>query len=211
MTTPFDSIARHYADLWSDTEQGIGQRAQVWNEIDRLFQPEQTILDLGCGAGDDALHLGERGIRITAIDASQQMVELARSRGVDAGQLAIEQIGTLHGPFDGALSNFGALNCVSDLRQFASKLSRLVRPSGLLAICVLSRFSWRETLRYALRCDFKKATRRWSGRTQWRGLDVYYRNAREMESALGPHFHLTRRVAIGGGDHQLYIFQRRAE
>jgi len=210
VTTPFDSIARYYACLWSDTARGIEQRSQVWREIDRVFQTGENILDLGCGTGDDALHMVQRGIRVTAIDASEQMVEVALSRGIDARQLAIEHLDTLRGPFDGALSNFGALNCVSDLAALDDGLARLISPGGALAICVLSRFSWRESLRYAARLDFRKAVRRWSGHTTWRGMDIYYRGAPQMRRSFERHFRLIRRVSIGAGDHQLYIFQRRA-
>lgn len=40
------------------------------------------VLDLGCGAGRHSLYLQRRGLRVTALDCSERMVELARARGV---------------------------------------------------------------------------------------------------------------------------------
>lgn len=210
MTSPFDALADKYAELWSDAARGAEQRSQVWYEIGPLFSPGDSVLDLGCGPGDDAAQLVRRGIRVTAIDASRPMVERARARGVDALQLPIEQISKLPGPFDGALSNFGALNCVEDVAAFAQDLAGLLNEGTPFALCVLSRFWWRESLRFALRLNFSKAVRRWSGHSRWRGIDVYYRSTGDWTRLMAPHFHLIGQTSIGGGDHQLYIFRRSA-
>lgn len=207
--TPFDTIALKYASLWSSTQTGVVQRAQVWREIDALFQPGQHILDLGCGTGDDALHLISRGVRVTAIDIAPAMVETARARGIEAFCAPIETL-SISGTFDGVLSDFGALNCVANLSDLTPRLAPLLRPGGTLAFCVLARFCWRESLRFALRGDFARATRRWSGHAQWRGIDVYYRTASQYREALSPAFVFRRRVSIGGGDHTLYLFERTA-
>jgi ubiquinone/menaquinone biosynthesis C-methylase UbiE len=203
MTTPFEQVASQYAALWSDTPRGRAQREQVWREIDELFQPNDRVLDLGCGTGDDAVHLMSRGVEVVGIDSASGMVEIARSRGVDASQLPIEQVSSVDKMFDGVLSDFGALNCVANLSQLSGSLARLVRPQGTLALCVMSRFCWRR--------DWKHAVERWSGHTAWRGIDVYYRTARSIARAFARHFELTRRVSIGQGDHQLLVFRRRHE
>jgi SAM-dependent methyltransferase len=208
MTSPFDAFAENYAELWSDSAQGTEQRLQVWHETDRLFSTGDFVLDLGCGPGDDAVHLIKRGVRITAIDGSRPMVERARAKGVDAMHVRIEELVKLPGPYDGALSNFAALNCVADVPAFAASLASVLREDAPFAMCVLSRFWWRESLRFTLRLNFSKAVRRWSGRSRWRGIDIYYRTPREWTRAMAPHFTLKHRVPIGGGDHQLYIFKR---
>jgi ubiquinone/menaquinone biosynthesis C-methylase UbiE len=43
-----------------------------------------SVLELGCGGGDLSLELLRRGARLTALDISPRMVELARSRAGDA-------------------------------------------------------------------------------------------------------------------------------
>jgi SAM-dependent methyltransferase len=200
MTSPFHEIAPQYAALWSDTPRGRTQREQVWREIDPLFPPGERILDLGCGTGDDAVHLASRGVQAVGVDSAPAMVEIARTRGVDAKQMAIEELGSLADTFDGAISNFGALNCVADLSQLRDVLAGLVRPQGKLALCVMSRFCW---------SDWRHLPQRWSGHARWRGIDVYYRSARSIARAFSPHFEFHRRVSISHGDHQLLLFRRR--
>ncbi len=206
MTTPFDALAQSYNALWTDTPRGRDQRTEVWREIDGLFRKGDRVLDLGCGTGDDALHLAELGIEVVGIDAAPQMVEMARSRGVNASVLSIEDLDATEpralasGAFSGALSNFGALNCIPDLRPVAAQLALLVQPSGLVAICLMGRFCF---------TDWRHAAKRWSGHTQWRGIDVYYPTSHQIRSAFAPWFTFERRVAIGHGDHQLYVFRRR--
>jgi hypothetical protein len=138
---------------------------------------------------------------VLGIDSAPGMIEIARSRGVDARQMAVEELASLKGSFDGAISNFGALNCVTDLGAVSESLAGLVRPRGKLALCVLSRYCWRT--------DWRHLIQRWSGHTRWRGIDVYYRNAVSIQQAFAPQFRFQRRVSIGYGDHQLFLFARR--
>jgi SAM-dependent methyltransferase len=205
LTTPFDALAHSYNARWTDTPRGRDQRAAVWREIDGLFQAGDWVLDLGCGTGDDALHLAELGIEVFGIDAAPKMVDVARDRGVNASLLAIEGLGSAGFSlfsFSGAISNFGALNCIADLGPVAAHLARLVQPSGSVAICLMGRFCF---------TGWRHAIKRWFGRTQWRGISVYYPTSRQIRADFDPWFEFERRVAIGRGDHQLYIFRRRSE
>jgi ubiquinone/menaquinone biosynthesis C-methylase UbiE len=206
VTSPFEQIAPQYAVLWSDTERGRAQRQRVWRELDRLFHPGDQVLDLGCGTGDDALYLASRGVNVLGIDSADGMIKIARERGVEAWPIAIEEMSWLHrefaGAFDGALSNFGALNCIQDLTSVSADLAQLVRPGGRLALCVMSRFCW---------SDHRNLIARWLGHATWRGIDVHYRSARSIARTFAPYFVLQKKISIGRGDHQLLIFTRRAK
>jgi len=213
VATPFDAMAATYSGQWSESTEGRTQREQVWRQLDPLFHAGDFILDVGCGIGDDALHFDSNGIRVVGIDSSEPMVQAARDRGVDAKHAAIESLTSIfpaQAPlFNGAISNFGALNCVSDIVPVAAALANVIRPGGVLALCVLSRFYGRESLRFLLAGDFRRATRRWTGQTEWRGMTIYYRGRRQMRRAFMSFFVPVRDTSIGGGDHHLYIFTRR--
>lgn len=44
-------------------------------------RPVRTVLDLGCGTGNHALPLAERGYRVTGVDLSGEMLERAAEKG----------------------------------------------------------------------------------------------------------------------------------
>jgi len=209
MSSPFDVLAESYETTWSATPEGRGQRGEVWKVIDTLFRPGDRILDLGCGIGDDALHLREKGVGAYAVDSSQEMVKIACARGVDAEWRWIEDLTALPGGFSGALSNFGALNCIQHLEPVAQQLGRLVVDRGYIALCVMGQFSWRETVRFLLERKPTKAARRWQGSAMWRGTVIRYWSSREMRRAFEGEFEFIKRTSIGQGDHQLYVFRRR--
>ncbi len=194
----FDRIAERYDETWTNTCIGRMQRSAVWREVDRLIQPGDRILDLGCGTGEDAAHFLEAGASVDAMDGSSGMVEAARRRGVTARLLSIEQIGELGGAYDLVFSNFGALNCVRDLAALREPLARLIQSGGALAVCVMNRFCLWESLYYGVRGQFNKASRRWAGEADASsGLRVYYPSARAIKDAFAPDFRLIRDLGIG--------------
>ncbi|MDE3195683.1 MAG: class I SAM-dependent methyltransferase [Acidobacteriota bacterium] len=193
----FDRLAPVYAARWSETAVGLLQREAFLREVQPLFQAGEHILDLGCGTGDDALALARGGVRVRGIDSSAEMVRLARDRGADALHLAIENVGSLDARFDGAISNFGALNCVERLADLREPLAGLIRPGGWMALCLLNRFCVWETVWHGVRRRAAKATRRWRGKADGLGLPVYYPAARAVARFFHPHFRLERRIGIG--------------
>jgi ubiquinone/menaquinone biosynthesis C-methylase UbiE len=195
----FDQLASTYDVAWTNSTRGRAQRNAVWREIDGLFRAGDRVLDLGCGTGEDALHLDSRGVRVHAIDASPEMVRTAQARGVNAEVLRIEDLDQLDGAYDGAISNFGALNCVADLPAVGASLARLIRPGGWLAICLMPRLCWTEILRFEFR--------RWRREAAWRGIHIYYPSAHQVARAL-PGFVLVRRRSIAWGDHCFFLFKR---
>jgi ubiquinone/menaquinone biosynthesis C-methylase UbiE len=198
VTAAFDRLASQYDRLWTRSAVGHLQREAVWRHIGVLFQPGQTVLDLGCGTGEDALRLMQAGVRVRAIDASGEMVKIARKRGVDAEFLPIEGCGLLEESFDAVLSNFGALNCVEDVESLRQPLARLVRPGGYMAICVMGRFCAWETAWALLRGQPAKAFRRWRKSVMSSlGMRVFYPSRKGLEGAFRPCFTLVNWRGIG--------------
>lgn len=195
----FDLIAPHYDDVWTRSASGQAQREAVWRRIQTLFQDGDRILDLGCGTGQDAQHLTKRGISVRAIDSSLEMVRIARSRGVDATHLAIENLDQLTGVYDGALSNFGALNCVECLAPVSESLARLIRSGGHIALCTMGRLCGWESAWYMFHGEPAKACRRWSGHSFSKSLGtaVYYPSRRQLDDAFKQHFELVAWHGIG--------------
>jgi len=126
------------------------------------------------------------------------MIEVARRRGgFTAEVLRAEEIAAINQTFDGAISNFGALNCVEDLTAVARGLARLVRPGGSLAICTIGRFCAWEVLYYAARGQCSKAFRRLHGSAPSSlGMTVHYPSISELRTAFAD-FELQRWTGVG--------------
>jgi SAM-dependent methyltransferase len=149
---PFDAIAERYDETFTSSKIGQAQRASVWKELEKAFHAGDRILELGCGTGVDACFLAQRGTTVFACDSSPQMIaaaqrnarDLITSTGagaVDLQLLRAEEILSLRnrGPFDGAFSNFGALNCIENLRSLAVDLAALLKPGSSLLLCLMLR------------------------------------------------------------------------
>jgi len=97
-------------------------------------QPGEMIVDLGCGDGALTLKIVESGARVIGLDASESMVEAARSRGVDAfvadaQALGLEDQAARFGQFDAAFSN-AALHWMLDPDAVASGVFGVLKPGG---------------------------------------------------------------------------------
>jgi len=195
LTPLFDHLAERYDQLWTHTAIGRAQREQVWRAIDPLFGPGDRVIDIGCGTGDDAAHLAGRGVSVHAIDPSPAMIAVAQRRGTFCAEIA--ELEDVSGIFDGALSNFGALNCLENLEAVACQMARLVRPGGRAALCFIGRFCAWETLHYALRLDFRRAFRRLHGRAESSLGTVYYPAIPDIRVAFSPYFACERWTGIG--------------
>jgi len=195
----FDRVAARYDELWTRTATGCAQRSLVWRNVDGLFHPGERVLDIGCGTGADAAHFSALGIAIHATDCSPAMVRAARQRGgFSASVMRAEEIAMIGEIYDGAISNFGALNCVGDLAAVAQALARVVRPGGRVALCTMGRFCAWETIYYASRFEFGKAFRRRRGSASSSlGIAVQYPAVAALAAAFAPEFALHRWMGIG--------------
>lgn len=202
---PFDVLAARYDQLWTEATAGTLQRKAVWRALEGRFLPGERVADLGCGTGADAVWLAQQGVEVYALDSSPAMLAAAANRArasqmehritCVAGDIACLR---LPGLFDGALSDFGALNMLPNLRWLACALAAHVRPGGHVALCFMGRFCLWETAWYSLRGQPRRALRRTRGNAvSSLGCTVYYHSARDVISAFSPSFRLVVRRGIG--------------
>ena len=144
--SPFDALAADYDRSFTASAIGQRMRAAVWRRLDTAFAPGERVLELNCGTGEDAVHLAERGVRVLATDVSPGMLAMTRAKveragvadRVEVAELPIQDLARRPaGRFDGALSNFGGLNCVEDLAGAARALAVAVRPGGRALLCLM--------------------------------------------------------------------------
>jgi len=149
----FDSLASVYDAHFSaeNNPQLARHRAQNIERLSSMYPPGSWVLDVGCGAGEEAVALATQGCRGWAGEPSEGMLALARARASEAGveaqisfhQLKASEIASLLGEIPaerlaGAYASFGVVNLEPDLAGFRDGLFQLVRPSGRIAISALN-------------------------------------------------------------------------
>jgi len=212
-SSAFDVIAEQYDETFSSSIIGQLQRRPVWDELRKTFRPGDRVLDLGCGTGVDACFLAERGVDVVACDNSMRMLHVAQRRianlpsaagSVQLRLVAAEEISILNdcAPFDGALSNFGAVNCIADIAKLAGDLSFLLKPRANLLLCSIGPMCLWETGWYLLHGKFQKAFRRFHrGGVEAKFGDgvvqVHYPSVRSLRDAFATDFSLKSIRGIG--------------
>ena len=92
----------------------------------------RSVLEVGCGWGAFAARIrDELGASVVAVDISPRMVELARTRGIDAQQGDVCALPFQDGSFDCVVANW-MLYHASDIDLAVSELARVLRPGGRL-------------------------------------------------------------------------------
>jgi ubiquinone/menaquinone biosynthesis C-methylase UbiE len=210
---PFDAVAERYDQTFTSSKIGQAQRSSVWKELEKAFRSGDRVLEIGCGTGVDACFLADRGVQVVACDNSPRMIAVAtqrlreskRASLVQPTLLAAEEIAILRGRerFDGAFSNFGALNCVQDPGAVARNLAGLLRPGAKLLLCWMGRCCLWEMVWYLAQAKPEKAFRRFrrGGATarfaDGSPLRVYYPSLRSLARAFAPEFRLTSCKGVG--------------
>jgi Fe-coproporphyrin III synthase len=132
-------------------------RRDVWGLLDRHLPPDARVLDLGCGIGLDSSWLLDSGRSVVSVDSSPGMAAQARTRDarLEPMVLGAMAIGGLvgrgsskgdvnsSGLYDGALLNFGVINCLNPA-AFAPILASVLRPGAPVFIVSMPRVpaSW---------------------------------------------------------------------
>lgn len=192
----FDRHSTGYVTGWGSDPLARVLRARVLAVCAREFAVGSRVLELGCGPGIDAQVLEGLGLRVTALDASRGMVEQARRRVSNVLHLSMERLELLgEGDFDGAFSNFGALNCVAEPAVVGAGLAAVVRPGARVVLVYMGPRCLAEDIALALR---GRLPRRRDGPVALEGASVRvrYLTAQAVEAAF-PAFRVLRREALG--------------
>jgi len=112
----------------------------------------KTVLDLGCGSGENIIPLVHRGAQVIGIDISPELISIAQQRLDQAGLSAIVRVGSAY-ETQLADDSVDVVFCMSlihhlDIAPAREEMRRILRPGGSIVVKEPVRFSHGyETLR----------------------------------------------------------------
>lgn len=217
----FDTLAPTYDRDFTESPIARYLRGRVHRRLTQHFREGDHVLEFGCGTGEDALFLASKGIHVTATDASEQMLAVARVKAANhpliqfahcdirnlmAGLSPAPTNGDLPDEppqYDGVFANFGVLNCLDDWRPLAAWLAERVKPGGAAAFGVMSPLCLWELFWHGLHGNFRTAARRLRGSTTFQpdsnaeAIVIAYPSVRRLSRDFAPYFQRKRVEPLG--------------
>ena len=196
---PFDALAADYDATFGLAPAGRLFRFRLAERVEAAMNPGTSLLDIGSGTGEDAVWLSGKGFRVTGIDPSPSMVDIASAKArMMRGGPTFHTSGVLDfnptSAFDAVYSNFGAINCVGP-RGLAPALSRLLVPGGRAFLVLMGS----RPLPLLVREGPGGWKRRVPSRVRLGGgfVDVVYPSPGALAKTLGPDFRIERTETLG--------------
>ena len=169
----FDTVAEHYDEHIFGNPVNSWLRAVSVGLMKQVFKSGDTVLEIGCGTGTETLSLASSGIKVVATDISRKMLDVLKRKAelmglsdmvvpvhARAGEVKEVLSGLGYEKFDGAYSNYGAINTEPKLPKLAKDLRTMIKTGGALVLGVWNRYCATEILGYTLRFKPRMAVAR---------------------------------------------------
>lgn len=131
----YDANAEKYA---ADSD-GITFESTARQFLEKL-NPTPKILEAGCGSGRDAITLSEFGAKVTGLDASEGLIEVAKKKSSDIEFLVgnFLDLPFQDKTFDGVWSHASLvhLDTIGDVKSALSEFYRVLKIDGYLYLLV---------------------------------------------------------------------------
>ena len=133
--TSYDTVAVSYAELVVD---GADWENEAFDLLAKLVAGSgRTVLDVGCGPGRTTGLLAERGLRVTGIDLSPGMIEVARRDHPDLNFRvgSMTALDVADGSASGVVSWWSIIHLPRDVvPQAFAEFYRVLAPGGVLLL-----------------------------------------------------------------------------
>jgi SAM-dependent methyltransferase len=104
-----------------------------------LLSSSARVLDVGCGAGVKSRYLSEKGLRVTGIDFSDKLIEIAKRefQNVSFHVMDMRDVKDLNEQFDGVFAQASLLHIPkSEIQELIGKLASVLNAGGYLYVAV---------------------------------------------------------------------------
>jgi len=181
LQSSYDRVAKHYAEEYFPELQRKPFDREILHEFAYMVRGKGEVCEIGCGPGQIARYLKDRGVEICGLDLSPEMVGVAGRLNPDISfaEGNMLRLGFADDSLAGVVSFYAIIHLARDEVTTALKeMLRVVKPGGALLISFhggegeLHRDEWygeavsidvtlmtsAEMLRYLLAAGFKDAT-----------------------------------------------------
>jgi len=141
----FTELAADY-ERWYETPAGRAHDEVQQADARRLLPraaPGARLLDVGCGTGHWSRVFATLGYEVVGVDLCQEMLRLARARGMPGCRFAVADALAL--PFGDArfdvVATMATLEFVSDAARALKEMFRCVAPHGRMLVGTLNRLA----------------------------------------------------------------------
>ena len=217
MNSPFENINKAFSKQSSafdeyDKSNPILQwmRLQTHQHVMKYLQPGQKMLELNAGTGIDAVFFAQKEIYVHAIDIADGMLSelekkikiLRLNDRVSFQKCSFTELHKIQErEFDYVFSNFGGLNCASDLSMVIDGLKPLLKPGARLTFVIMPSICPWEILSI-FKGNLKMTFRRFKRNGVLSHLEgfyfnTYYYSPAKLIRLFGKDYHLIKLQGLG--------------
>lgn len=135
--TSYDRVASRYADEYFNELERKPDDRKLLDEFAEIVRNKGEVCELGCGPGQVARYLADRGVNISGLDLSEEMVRAARALNPDisfrsGNMLALPMADE---SLAGIVSFYAVIHLKRDqVRPALKEMSRVLQPGGKVLI-----------------------------------------------------------------------------
>jgi len=141
LSKQYNEFANKFSDVHDKGENSNRDNREIFYKHIDFLVPGMKLLDLACGDGLDLVYYKTLGANIFGLDASEELVKIARNKNLDADIRVgfFEKIPFDNEQFDIVLSKY-AIQTSKDMNPVFSEIHRVLKPGGVMMYLVTHPF-----------------------------------------------------------------------
>jgi len=211
VSNAFSSQSGVFDSITNSNRMEVVYREIIRNHVLQFTSPYQTMLELNCGTGLDALFFASKGLQIHATDNSEGMLEQLQLKLTSTGTQAITyekcSFNRLslkehkHSAFDHVFSNYGGLNCAENISAVIEQVDAYMKPGSMahfVFIAPVCLWEWATVFKGKFKFAFRRLTKK-GVRSHLEGhyFDTYYYSPRKIKKAFGNKYEQLQLRSLG--------------
>ncbi|MCD6321648.1 MAG: class I SAM-dependent methyltransferase, partial [Clostridiales bacterium] len=134
-----EGLIRYYNEYANHREETVKSewKVELRDKVAQHFVESDvsSLLEIGCGTGQDSLFFMEKGIKVKAIDISAANIDYCIKKGINAQVMNLYNMNFENNTFDSVY----AMNCllhvpVKNLPEVLREIKRVIKPGGILFV-----------------------------------------------------------------------------